>query len=589
MINVGDDIARNPNSSLMNRIKFPLKFVLLILVTLSSQANAADIVTSVDRNPVSADESFKIFFTASDTPDSDPDFAPLERDFSIVNQSQSSSSSWVNGNYSKSIRWTVEVTANKTGNLVIPAIQFGNDASNPLPIVVNQGAPNTDGINADQDLFLEVQALPEQPYVQAQVLYTLRLYRRVDIAQAELSEPELADAVVEKLGEDSNYNTVVNGVSFVVTERKYAIFPQKSGVMNIKPLTLTAQVIVNGQPDFRDFFGSRMTKTKRVLSKEVTLNVMPKPSSFTGKDWLAAENLELTQEWSGDIQQMKIGEPLTRTLTLRGTGTTVGQLPELSAIKTDTNLKAYPDQPVLNEQKLPEGISASRQEKIALIPAAAGKHVFPAIEIPWFNTKNQKMEIARIPETTVNVVGAIENQAEVTPALKPSTVTPAPGLKPQNNNQNLIATKTEQQNHWPWVSLSLALGWLLTVIYFLQKKPKHQVNDDKKTHHLNHEAGLKGSAKKLKEACANNDAQAAKNALVDWGRQKFNVSNLGAISSFCDARLRDEMLQLNQTLYGKDTSQWNGKKLMQAFTENNARANIAHNEEEQILEPLHRL
>ena len=157
--------------------------------------------------------------------------------------------------------------------------------------------------------------------------------------------------------------------------------------MNIKPLSLTAAVIVDRQPDFRDFFGSRMTKTKRVLSKEITLNVKPAPTSFTGKNWLAAEKLELNQEWSGDIQQMKVGEPLTRTLTLQGVGTTVGQLPELSAIKTDANLKAYPDQPVLNEQKLADGITASRQEKIALIPSTAGKHVLPAIEIPWFNTK----------------------------------------------------------------------------------------------------------------------------------------------------------------------------------------------------------
>ena len=59
-------------------------------------------------------------------------------------------------------------------------------------------------------------------------LYTVRLYRRVDVAQAELSEPELADAVIEKLGEDSNYNTVVNGVSYLVTERKYAIFLRKA-------------------------------------------------------------------------------------------------------------------------------------------------------------------------------------------------------------------------------------------------------------------------------------------------------------------------------------------------------------------------
>ena len=562
--------------------------MLMTLSIASHQAFAADINTSVDRNPVNMDESFKIIFDASDTPDGEPDFAPLEQDFAIVNQGQSSSSSWVNGNYSKSIRWTVEVTAKKPGNLVIPAIQFGSDASKPLPIVVTQGATGADAANTNEDIFLEAKASPEQPYVQSQVLYTIRLYRRVDVAQAELSEPELADAVIEKLGEDSNFNTVVNGVSYLVTERKYAIFPQKSGMMSIKPLSLTAAIIMDRQPDFRDFFGSRMTKTKRVLSKEVTLNVKPAPPSFTGKDWLAAEKLELTQEWSGDIQQMKVGEPLTRTLKLRGVGTTVGQLPELSAVKTDANLKAYPDQPVLNEQKLADGITASRQEKIALIPSTAGKHVLPAIEIPWFNTKTQAKEIARIPETTINVVGVSENQPDVTPLPKPLITPNQPITKPEATNPVSVNTNAPQQNIWLWTSVFLAFGWLTTLIYFLNKGPKKPRLDGNEAQCLMAEASLKETIKKLKEACANNDALAAKNALLAWGKQKFAATNLGAIADFCDARLRDEILDLNQTLYGKDNSEWAGKKLMQAFTENNAREKVASNDEP-VLEPLHRL
>jgi BatD DUF11 like domain len=583
-----DESFRSQRSISVSKVGCFLLILFMTLCITPHQTFAAEITTSVDRNPVSIDESFKIFFTASDTPDGDPDFTPLEQDFSIVNQGQSSSSSWVNGTYSKSIRWTVEVTANKPGNLVIPAIQFGSDASKPLAIVVTQGTSANDAANTNEGIFLEVKATPEQPYVQSQVLYTIRLYRRVDVAQAELSEPELADAVVEKLGEDSNFNTVVNGVSYLVTERKYAIFPQKSGMMNIKPLSLTAAVIIDRQPDFRDFFGSRMTKTKRVLSKEVVLNVKPAPPNFTGKDWLASEKMELSQEWSGDIQQMKVGEPLTRTLTLRGVGTTVGQLPELSVIKTDTNLKAYPDQPVLNEQKLADGITASRQEKIALIPSTAGKHVLPAIEIPWFNTKTQTTEIARIPETTINVVGASENPPDVTLPPKPLATPTQPIIEPDKATPIPINTNAGQQNIWLWTSLFLALGWLVTLVYFLQKKSKKINTDTDASQCLITETTIKESVKKLKEACANNDALNAKNALLTWGKQKFNANNLGAIAWCCDARLRDEILDLNQTLYGKDNSGWTGKKLLQAFTENKAREKIA-NSDEPVLEPLHRL
>jgi len=66
------------------------------------------------------------------------------------------------------------------------------------------------------------------------------------------------------------------------------------------------------------------------------------------------------------------------------------------------------------------------------------------------------------------------------------------------------------------------------------------------------------------------------------------VTNLGAIADCCDARLRDEILQLNQVLYAKDAPVWSGKKLFQAFVENKARAKmtVVGNEG---LEPLFRL
>ena len=554
-----------------------LVFFLLFLLILAPQSTlAADINVSVDRNPVSLDESFQITFTATESPDDDPDFSPLEQDFSILNQSNSSSSSWINGKSSKTIQWTLNVMAKQAGNLVIPSVKFGHDVSQPTPIQVTEGTPKK-AVNTDEDLFIEVEATPVNPTIQSQVFYTLRLYAKVDISQARLNEPELADAVIERLGEDSSYNTQVNGVNYTVTERKYAIFPQKSGQVTIKPLVLTAEVLTSNRPSFNGFFNSQMTKTKRVESKAITLDVKPVPTSFTGKHWLSAQQLVLKQQWSGDTQQMKVGEPLTRTLTLEAKGTTVGQLPELNTTNTNDQLKAYPDQPVLREQKKVDGLAAFREEKVALIPSNAGSYTLPAIEIPWFNTESQKMEIASIPETTLTA-GAVAGtqQAAIAPEVSPIT--------PQKIETSSVIKGPQQTNIWLWVSVFLAAGWLITMIIFLTKrtvtKPVIENNDS--------EISLKACTSNLKKACTHNDAGAAKDALLEWGRQKFNASNLGAIAMFCDARLRDEILHLNQVLYGKEVGEWQGKKLFQAFTENKAREQIATTEDKS-LEPLYRL
>ncbi|MEY3786724.1 MAG: hypothetical protein RLZ75_931 [Pseudomonadota bacterium] len=553
-----------------------LVFFLLILLMLFSHGTfAADITVSLDRNPVNLDESFQIMFTATESPDDDPDFTPLEQDFSILNQSNSSSSSWVNGKSSKTVLWTVNVMAKHLGSLVIPAIKFGKDASNSSTVLVADNATKKT-VNTDEDLYIEVEATPENPFIQSQVFYTLRLYTKVDISQARLNEPDLADAVIERLGEDSNYNTQVNGLNYSVTERKYALFPQKSGQLTIKPLILTAEVLTNSRPSFNGFFNSQMSKTKRVESKAITLNVKPVPTAFTGKHWLSAEQLVLKQEWSGDIQQMKVGEPLTRTLSLIAKGTTVGQLPELNTTETNDRLKAYPDQPVLQEQKKVDGLLAFREEKIALIPSKSGSYTLPAIEIPWFNTKSQKMELAKIPETTLSTVAVASQSEVINPIVTPEV--------PKNTETSLVIESPKKTNIWLWVSLLLAVGWLITVIVFLTKRkvtePVIEINDSN--------IKLKDCIKNLKNACRANDAAATKNALLEWGRQKFNVANLGAIAEYSDARLRDEILDLNQTLYGKGVGQWQGKKLFQAFTENKAREKIAVTEDNS-LEPLYRL
>ena len=549
-------------------------FILMTLLLISQQILATTIQVETDRNPVNLNESFKITFTANETPDDDPDFKSLEQNFSILNQSSGSSSSWINGKSTKILQWSLTVMAKHAGNLMIPAVKFGHDASSALQISVTEAVNNKASTN-DEDIFLEVEATSKNIYIQSQVLYTLRLYTRVDLSQARLDEPELADAVIERLGDDSRFNTQVNGLDYSVTERKYAIFPQKSGKLTIKPLTLTAEIISNNRPNFNGFFNSQATKTKRIESKAISLDVKPAPASFTGKHWLSAQQLVFKQEWSGDIKHLKIGEPLTRTLTLLAKGATVSQLPELNTAISNDQLKAYPDQPVLQEQKKTDGVIAFREEKIALILSQAGDYQLPAIQIPWFNTENQKMEMAEIPETTLTALAGAQ------PVVNTPQIT---SVNSQAINTTPTINTVPETNFWMWLSLCLATAWLLTVIVFLKARTKSEqlikdvdVNTD-----------ISDAIKALKKACTQNDATAAKNALIAWGNLTFNQSTLGGIADFCDARLRDELLNLNHSLYGQASSEWQGKKLFQAFTENKARQKKLL-DRDNSLEPLNRL
>ena len=549
-------------------------FLGLVLFILAIQTVlATEIKATIDRNPVSINESFQITFTATESPDDDPDFSPLERNFEILNQSHRNNSSWINGQSTRSIQWILNVMARQAGKLIIPSVSFGDDVSQPVEILVTKSSTPSNS-NKD-DLFLEVEATPERPYVQSQILYTVRFYRRVQIAQASLDEPELTDAVIEKLEEDKNYNTDINGVAYAVTERNYAIFPQKSGITTIAPLVLTAEVVTKSRPRFNGFFNRQITKTKRVSSRAITLDVQAAPNDFNGKHWIPAEQVYIEEKWSGDTENMKVGEPLTRTLTILGVRTTVAQLPELhSEIKID-QLKTYPDQPLLKEKKETDGLIALREEKIAYIPSKSGSYNLPAIEIPWFNTQTQTMEIARIAERTISTIASVPSQksdAAIESSVQINTIDAEPVL-------HIVENK-----FWMGLSIALALGWLITVFFFIYKsrsKPKEKPVNIR-------EIKLKETVKALKQACAENNNVAAKDALLAWGRIKFNISSLSAIASNSEARLRDEIELLNQSLYANRQGTWQGKKLFQYFVENSAREKVAKKTID-ALEPLYKV
>ena len=540
---------------------------------------ATEIDTTLDRSQISINDSFQLIFSTTESPDAAPDFSPLEKDFEILNQNQQSSSSWINGKSTQSVQWVLNLMAKQTGKFLIPPIPFGNDSSKPVTITISNHSPSNNSNNRDEDLFLQVEATPKSAYVQSQVIYTIRLYRKVQITQASLNEPELADAIVEKLEEDKNYTTQINGVSYAVIEQKYAIFPQKSGTVIIEPVVLTAEVVTNNRRRFNGFFNRQSTKSKRIMSEAINLEIKPAPAAFTGKQWIPSEQVHLEQKWSGNIKDMKVGEPLTRTLTLLAKGTTVAQLPELHNGKISKQLKAYPDQPVLKEKKNTDGLIAFREEKVAFIPSKPGEYTIPAVNIPWFNTQTQKMEMASIPEMKVTATGSALSQN----TIPDNTITPIQ-LNTKKNAETKPAIQSIENPFWKWLSLFLTLGWLLTLFFLFKKqKPKQE-----KTPTDNKQIKLKETVKQLKKACSENDSLGAKDALLAWGKIKFNSNNLSAITSHCENALQNEIGLLNQNLYANQKNQWQGNDLFQAFKANNAQNEIVSKNND-ALEPLYKL
>ncbi len=537
-----------------------LKTYFLFLLLLIPQLSSAVIEVSSDRNPVHENESFQLFFESDETPDGDPDFSPIQQFFAVLNTSQSNSISIINGDYKRSIKWTLQVMPKQAGDFVIPAIHFGEDSTEPFPVTVKPATQSS--TDPGNDLIFEVSADRESVSVQGQVIISMRLMVNNNISAYQFGdlEVESLDVVIEPMGEVQRYQTRLGDQPYLVLEKKLALFPQQSGQLKINPVQGEVRLVPESNSIF-DPFQAR-GEIKSVNSPELILEVSGIDSAFSGQHWLPSTSVRLSDVWQEDLDKLVAGEPVTRTLMLVAEGLTAAQLPALDQDDVD-GIKQYPDQPVLDDQRTSRGIVGARQQKVALIPTAGGTYTLPEIVIPWWNVKTQKEEFARVPARTIQVAADPSAKPEPVPESIPESisseqeVTTAPALEP-------TVEIFHQRNHfWVWVSLFLACGWLASGILWWFSRRRSVSTVAKRNDQT---PSLHSVNKILKAACINNDAKATRNALLSWANAMVlsdSFDNLNSVGHYFGDPLKAEINSLNQSLYGIEQTDWSGEVLWQ--------------------------
>lgn len=569
---------------------------LLALLLLPAWPALADISATIDRNPVDTGETFVLSFRADGDGGAEPDFSPLERDFEIVNRSQSSQFSFSNGQANRTTEWQLALMPKHDGMLAIPAIDFGGERSKPLTVTVRAAAHRDNAAEAGQNLVVEMEAEPKNPYVQAQAVLSVRVLGRQAFG-GNLSDPQADNVLIEKLGDDRRFSVTRDGVAYTAIERKYALFPQKSGRLHLDPVTLNAE-ISDGRPQFGGFLG-RGTHSVRLQSQPIDLDVRPIPPAMTGKSWLPAESLELSDSWEQGIPRINVGEPVTRTLTAVARGSTVGVLPEL-ARDPGSAVRHYPDQPVLNEEKHPDGITSSRQEKTALIVATPGSVRLPPVEVHWWNTRTDREEVARIPERTLSVASTA-NQSQPAPAQtppssltepEPNTVSP-PAIAPGGDTPTTVPGSP---GFWPYLALGLGIGWVSTLGAWLwtSRRRATRIAPAADAKPATDAASERAMRQQLEQACRAADPAAARSMLIVWlaHRWKLPPEQIpAALRQRGSAPLADAFSRLDAGLFGPAgaTPAWQGGELWAACQSLEAVGKPTANETLNPLEPLHRL
>lgn len=589
-------------------------------VLLCLQAAHAAVDVKISQNPVFIGDTFTLTISAEGGSGAEPDLAPLRKDFEIEGTATSTRMSFVNGRISSQLQWRVELRAQRSGELTIPALTVGGERTQAIPLKVSDvplaGDPKALAAGEHVQIEMHVEAGGENPYVQEQVPLLVRLYLDDSVRKGNYSEPQIAEAVVERVGQERRYSTVRNGRNYRVIERRYAVFPQKSGELRIPPVRFEGEIreqpkaqdgrrgqrslregLFGDDPFFQDdFFGSDpfddffggSSKPVRKFSSALTLKVRP-PAVNRG-NWLPASALRLRDSWADAPPQLKAGQPVTRTITIEAEGLTGAQIPSID-LPAPAGVRIYRE-PIDNDTRQGStGLVGVSRQSVTYIPSNAGDLTLPEMELDWWDTTRDEAATATLPAWRLKVLPGDAGSTRLPPPDEPIVR----GSAEQGSAATSTASEGESMQawweRWTWPLVGLLLLLALSVLaWWLLRRPGRLRAERTPAEAVVPVAGAARASRaapapsrpsearppvqdkaalmqSLETACRDRDADAAAHALLALGRACWPDQaprNLGELADRLSAGA-EEVRALDRALYGPAGGSWPADALWQAL------------------------
>ena len=375
---------------------YNLRF-LFICVSVINVLTASSVRATVDANSISINETFTFKIEAQDV-DKMPsaNISSLLDDFTIVSgPAQQTNYSWTNGKSTstKSLSWTL--APNRSGRLVIPEliISAGGNKYRTNSIRINVKKSGT--VASSKELFVLTEVDKDEIFMGEQVTVTYKLYTRVQLGLEKIDYPKSVGFWQEDLStpQPPRFNrTSIKGVEYqVATLYKVALFPTKTGSLEISPMSVTAQVRTKQKNNRRSiwddpFFNSFNNRTIKKLIRTDPVKVKVKsypdgqPADFTG----AVGDFNI-RTWV-DTSEVRMNEAITLNIELRGTGNiNMFSMPE---INFPGDMDVFPPNSSFEKEKLWDQYTGTILWEYILIPRGAGKYQLPRIQLSYLNPKN---------------------------------------------------------------------------------------------------------------------------------------------------------------------------------------------------------
>ena len=464
--------------------------VLVMIMTIhSSWVSAAQAIATVSKNIVAVNEVFQLTISIDDNVNTSAlDLTPLEKDFSYGRPSVSSGTTMINGVVSRSTEWTLALATKAAGEFTIPSFRIGATKTEPI-VVSSLKSSNTSGQNQTKpDIKLDYDIEQKQLYIGESTSYTVRIRIGEQMSQAALIAPSGDGLEVKQIGEDRQAETVLNGRRYIIIIRDYQITARKAGAIKLQGAKFNGDVVKGNRG-----FGSSLRIPVEQQAEEIALEVKDKPAGYKGL-WLPTPDLQLEQEWQPDSQEIRVGEPLTRTITLRIKNAEQSSMPNLMLQYPDT-VRVYDEKP---EYSSANGYTIMTLKQV-ILPRSEGELMLPALSINWWNTLTSKQETSRIEGLKLTAMPSDSANSFTLPALQaPTTTSTTIPAESASVETKIVA----DAGWWPWLTAIFAALWLFTALLLVKVWQRYRalqqavsVTSSSKTTEISPLAGMKQAAK----------------------------------------------------------------------------------------------
>jgi hypothetical protein len=467
------------------------RYLILILISFQGLLAQVQFEAKVSKTTLGLNERLRIDFAMNIDGDNfnEPSFDGFRV---IAGPSQQVSQSWVNGKSSFEKIYSYYLLPNQKGNLVIKqaTIEYNGQVYKTSPVKINVTAaveqpkdPNDTSVSADNNVYLVADISKMNPYVNEPITIVYKLYfTNVGISNfRELNKPKYNDfwsqniEIKQLVAEEGMFKG--ENYRFVVL-KKTVLYPQKSGKLNIEPLSMDIDVQLPSNR--RDVFG-RMVLTegnKRVSAgaKTITVKALPekgKPDDFSG----AVGNFDF--KVTPTKTNLKNGESLDLIVSVTGKGNMkLFTLPKPVVPNALEMYDAVHDEQVNTSLS---GMSGKVSDSYTIVPQYKGNYPVKPMQFSYFDLGTKTYKTITSPEVMVNV---LEGPTDTRTA--------------DNQNSNNGKNKISSQEQFKFIKLKtnliskaendffgskmfyglLLLPFLLLPLIILFKKKKEAIDGD---------------------------------------------------------------------------------------------------------------